>query len=143
MVDLVFEILDEEPTLPVLSVFPHAWTPPYRVNSQLIVLAHVDRAFFAQGTWRDRQITVSGVVRPVDEKTGAISLTLTWQISTVSGSEKTRTRVTSGLRLSPHSPIEFGGGVIDTSGDRRNFAHVIWARPHVTPDSSTPWVQQP
>ncbi len=140
MVDLVFEILDEEP---VLSAFPHAWIPPYRVDFQLIVLAHVNRDFFAQGTWCDRQITVSGVVRPVDEKTGAITLTLTLHISTVSGSEKTQTKLTTGLHLKPHSPIQLGGGVIDTNGDRRNFTQVIWARPHVTTGPDAPLLQQP
>lgn len=141
IVDVVFEVVDTEPDLSV-SVNTKIMTPPYRVESQLVVQAYVNQGFMAQGIWRDRQITVNGIVRAVDEKTGTIPLTYSFEVASISGPHKRRHRMVSSAHLKPHTPILVGGAPRDENGEYPAFTMAVWIRPHV-PAQLDPLLQNP
>jgi hypothetical protein len=144
VVEVVFEVVDAEPDLSV-SVGARILAQPYRVESQLMVLARVDQEFLAQGIWRDRQITVKGVVRAVNEKTGgAMPLSYSFEAASVSGPLKRRTRSVSSADLKPHTPIQIGGLSFENeNGIRNGVTLAVWIRPHVTPAQFDPLLQNP
>lgn len=136
VVDLIFEVLDEEP---VQSTFPADWKPPYRVASQLVVRTHTNQEFMVEGTWRNQQIIVRGVTRPVNEKTGSVFVRYSFEITRLSGALRNKSRMESAVDLKPHRPTQIG---YKSSLDRDDdLTFVLWLRPLVTPGQSAPLSQ--
>jgi hypothetical protein len=141
-VELIFEVVDTEPDLSA-TVGTKTMTPPYPVETQLRILAHTDQDFLAQGCWRGRQVTVSGVVRAMDKKTGVVPISYSISVASVSGPHKTETAATSGAHLRPQEPTQIGGFTGEDNGVRRACTLVVWVRPHVTPDQDPPLLKRP